>query len=215
LAKYYRKTIPYVIENYIPDCGRPYTHVSNTSYRGQVRVFCYRLTDIRQLTTGRHGSVLYELLKHRFDQSVGVYFYRLANDDSPFIKIGECSSRPITERFRRGWDLNGVRNTDSYIYRQTKNSTTDKQKHKPLYRALRTISSKSPAYFTFYEMVTEEAAPKADEFVAVEKHIQHFGTSTVSPHRLPNYPTGVELVWHRLAFDEVLQRTFPSGTPYP
>lgn len=213
MAKYYLHKTPWAIETYTPSCGRPDIHTTNDSYRGQCRVFCYCLTDIAQLTSKKSGTVLDELLKNNFNDSVGVYFYRFANDELPFIKIGECTSRPITERFRKGWYGKG---TDSYVYRQTKKEKpTEEEKYKPMYRELTNISRESPAYFVFYEMVTEEATPKVDEYIALEHHFSKFDRSTYSPHSLPRYRTGASLVWHDPAFDEVFKKQFPSGNSYP
>ena len=211
MATYHGMTEKWAIETYPPSCSRPHTHTTHESYRGQCRVFCYLLTNIAQLTTKKF--VLDKLEMNNFDHSVGVYFYRFADDKQPFIKIGECSSRSIATRFDKGWCGNG---TDSYIHRQsTKPKKTDEQKYKPMYRQLGKISDKNPAYFVFYEMVTEEATPKVDEFIAIEHHIRKYGRSTISPHSPPRYRTGANLVWHDPAFDEVLKKQFPSGNTYP
>jgi hypothetical protein len=212
MAKYHRQKIICSTDDYLPGCGRASVHTTNESYNGQCRVFCYLLTDIEQLTSKDSKSVHGELINNNFDHSVGVYFYRFANDDPPFIKIGECSNRPITKRFSNGWHGQG---TDSYIYRGTKNPVTDEETHKPMYRELRKISEENPAYFVFYEMVTEEATPKVDEFVALENHITQFDRSTYSPHSSPRYRTGANLIWHEPAFAEVFRKEFPGGNPYP
>ena len=203
---------PWRIETYSPTCGRTSVHKTHRSYQGRCRVFCYRITDITQLTSHTRGSVLDVLDRKDFADSVGLYFYRFADDDQPFVKVGECSSRPITERFRKGWFGRG---TDSYIHRQTRNPVTDEDRYKPMYRELLKVSHDNPAYFVFYEMVTEEATPKVDEFIAIEHHVRHFNRSTISPHSVPRYRTGAHLVWHDSAFDEVLKKQFPSGNPYP
>lgn len=184
------------IEPYKPRCRRRSVH---KIHGGQCRVFCGRVTDIGQLTSSGAGTVFGELNTNKFDDSVGVYFFRWADNDPPFVKIGQCSDRSVTAQHKKdGFGLGG-----------------HSHKTTPVYRELEKVSRKNPAYFVFYEMVTDVATPRVDEYVALGHHHTQFGRLTTCRASLPKYGTGASLVWHNPAFSEVLNKQFPSCNPYP
>lgn len=144
--------------------------------------------------------------------SVGLYFYRFSDSQLPFIKIGECSrSEGVALRFKRGWHYS---TTCADTYRRPRNDDGRESSSRFL-EAVEAISEDTPAYFVFYEMRATHSFPKIDEMHAYRNHIRHFGRGTTNDERINAHERlGIELIFHKNAFSEVLEKTLPSGLAY-
>ncbi|MFY0574181.1 hypothetical protein ACN28S_07335 [Cystobacter fuscus] len=145
--------------------------------------------------------------------SIGLYFYRFANQPNPFIKIGECTRQEgIAVRFQRGWH-GTEKYGDTYLKKKTKAGPYVDSKFA---LCIRRISKSNPAYFVFYEHATLQSHPKIDEIFAYRMHKRLFKRDTASPERMNGNPLlARRLVWHESAFAEVVRCKFPDGVPYP
>jgi len=200
MARYHKAIEIWDTETYSPSSGRPHNHRTG-SYDGECRVFYYKITDIGQLRSS--NCVLDKLQTENFDNSIGLYFYRHDNRKKPFIMIGACTDRPITEHIEYIW-VPGGRKTGSGVKKSLEKTFSE----------LELVREESPAYFVFYEMMAEEAAPAVDKANALEHHHTEFGYSTLSGDSKPRYPIATRLIWHDPAFQEVLSKKFPSNTYY-
>ena len=185
-----------------------------TSGRGleSEKVVVVRLVQPTDLLCDDANPVLTALQQAGVSNSVGLYFYRFANSQHPFMKIGECSrSEGVELRFKRGWHYS---TTCADTYRG-KRQAGGLETPSEFLNAVRTISTKNPAYFVFYEMRATHAFPKIDEMHAHRFHMEHFGCGTINCERMNTHQTlGTELIFHKRAFSEVLKKQLPSGVAY-
>lgn len=181
---------------YKPDCLR-----TEKDYK----VFVYLITDPNEVLGKDENSIIGALGNHKLKHSIGVYFYRFKNleDGCGFSKIGEVSGvSGIVNRFERGWH-----GTDKY---------GDSYLKKKLYEDVCQISPDNPMYFIFYEFDLLNSFPKIDETYAFYEHRKKLKCSTTNKERInSNYQLGLNLIWHKKAFHEVLDLKFPDGKHYP
>ncbi|MGF1800145.1 hypothetical protein L4D11_05615 [Vibrio gigantis] len=182
------------------------------TYKNKCRVLVVKLTSPKQLLESGKHSIHQIIQEQSLSSAIGVYFYRFKNLDNPqaFSKIGEVSrSDGVAVRQSRGW-LTPPSYGDSY---KKLNNNGEK---KVIYTDVEMISEENPMYFVFYELEVENAFPKIDEISNFAKHIEHFGRSTRNKENANTFSRlGSNLVWHKSAFNEVLNCKLPSQGPYP
>jgi hypothetical protein len=173
------------------------------------------LTHPDDLLDPDENPVLRVLEKEGLSSSIGLYFYLFKNQvgQRPFIKIGECTStRGIEGRFVKGW--HGYQSgTDSYVWTKRQGEYVKKA----FGQQITQINEENPAYFVFYEHQLYNSHPKIDEGLALTAHLEHFSQKTLSPEKINGNARNIgrNLVWHRTAFNEVLNQEFPDGVGYP
>jgi hypothetical protein len=175
------------------------------------KVLCLLLTSPTDILDKKDNIVLSALDRAGLKTSIGIYFYRFAADNKPFLKIGECTGPSgITQRFRNGWHAGGTTTrTDTY-------KKESKRLSPSFYGEIKKISPKNPVYFVFYELHERRSHPKIDEIYAHVSHDQYFQNKTICPERMNGrIGLGEDLVWHKSAFREVASRKFPDGSNYP
>jgi hypothetical protein len=120
------------------------------------------------------------------------------------MKIGACDDGPITEHIAKTW-----------IKSDQTSARKDRLGFDRLRAELEGISKTRPAYFVFYEVVAEEAAPTVELRNALRHHDSQFSAPTICGDSTPAYPVASRLVWHDTAFQEVLDKRFQSGNGFP
>lgn len=179
---------------------------------GQEKVVCVLLTDPADILEKKDNQVLNALQAAGVASAIGLYFYRFANQQLPFVKIGECT-RPdgISRRFRNGWHSSETL-TDSYWRKKRGGTYVDSE----FLKQVRMITADNAAYFIFYQHRTIQSHPKIDEMYAYRQHKRLYGSDTLSPEKMNgNSMLGRSLVWHKGAFSEVARLHFPGGQEYP
>lgn len=176
-------------------------------------VFCYLLTDPDELSCAKEAKgdeVRNALAAEKLGSAGGVYFYRFANDNKRFLKIGSTQRKGgIDNRFQRGWS-ESESNTDSYVW-----SVEGEGKVKSeFWKHAQSISIDNPAYFVFYALPKDWSIPASDEFLAMSKHRDKYGESPVNVE--PEKEVwGSRIVFCPNAFQEVFDKCFPKNHPYP
>lgn len=169
------------------------------------KVLVYLITDPQEILEKDNNRILNALCKHNLGSSVGLYFYRFKylKDNCGFSKIGEVSGvLGIENRFKRGWH-----GTHTY---------GDTYLNKELHKDVIQVSPTNPMYFIFYEYDLLNSFPKIDELHAFSEHKKKFSLSTSTKERINlNFKLGLNLVWHKQTFHEVLNLKFPNGKHYP
>jgi len=190
-------------EIYTADSGRG---------QGTEKVVVILLSRPEDLLATQKNLVLRGLDEAGVSNSVGLYFYRFADSQLPFMKIGECGrSEGVALRFKRGWHYSTTC-ADTYRGARKKDGAENPSQ---FLTTVKTISEETPAYFVFYEMRATHSFPKIDEMHAYRNHINHFGRGTTNVERINTHETlGVELIFHKRAFSEVLEKKLPSGLAY-
>ena len=192
----------HICRSYIAESGRG---------TGNEKVISILLESPEDILNKPENLVLNALEEENLSSSIGLYFYRFKSNKIPFIKIGECTGKEgIAKRFKRGW--HGTKTySDTYLAKKEKGQYVDSV----FLTEVRNISKDNPAYFIFYEHLTEESHPKIDEVHAYIKHKTHFNEGTINKERINgNEKLGKNLVWHDSAFVEVLELKFPDNCAY-